>query len=56
MGLIRSFNDFGAGSGSSLPADIPDGAHPDQIGYDRMADTWAKAIAATIPVNPAKHP
>ncbi len=32
--------------GSVTTADMPDGVHPNQVGYDKMAQAWAAALGA----------
>jgi lysophospholipase L1-like esterase len=44
--FVDQYLNFVNANGSIKAALLPDGVHPNQAGYDLMADTWFNAIRA----------
>ncbi len=44
--FVNQYQNFVNPNGAIKTALLPDGVHPNQTGYDRMADTWFAAIQA----------
>lgn len=47
--FVDQYPNFVDANGNIIAARLPDTVHPDRIGYDRMADTWAAAIQQVVP-------